>query len=210
MRSVESFDAILFDLNGTLAEGYDRFGPDEDYHRTYRRLGGRALSPATLTDWVERTMDRLLPQYRDGPADPFPTLRDCVPDAERLPATELELVLETVAAHECGRIPAERVALLRRLAASHRLGLVSDLWAPAGQCRDYLAALGLGDVFGSLVFSCEHGAVKPARRLFDLAPSSASARSASITSTPTGASCVRCLRPSAAPSWKRSGPFMAM
>jgi putative hydrolase of the HAD superfamily len=169
MLPVRTFDAILFDLNGTLAESYDRFGPDEDYHRTYRGLGGGELSPADLRDRVEQTLARLLPQYRDGPANPFPSLRDCVPDAERLPAAELELLLETVAAHECGRIPAARVALLRRLAGSQRLGLVSDLWAPADKCRDYLAALGLDDVFGSLVFSCEQGAVKPARRLFERA-----------------------------------------
>ena len=163
------FDAILFDLNGTLAEGYDRFGPDEDYHGTYRDLGGRDLSPVALRDWIERTLARLLPRYRDGPADPFPALRDCVPEADRLPASELELLLETMAAHECGQIPPDRIALLHALSGHHRLGLVSDLWAPAGQCRDYLTNVGLGDVFGSLVFSCEHGAVKPARRLFELA-----------------------------------------
>jgi FMN phosphatase YigB (HAD superfamily) len=163
------FDAILFDLNGTLADDYDRFGPDEDYHGTYRGLGGRDLSPAVLRDWIDQTLARLLPRYRDGPADPFPTLRDCVPGADRLPASELELLLEIMAAHECGRIPPERVALLHELSGHHRLGLVSDLWAPAGRCRDYLAALGLGDVFGSLVFSCELGAVKPARRLFEQA-----------------------------------------
>ena len=169
MLPLRDFDTILFDLNGTLAEGYDRFGPDEDYHGTYRDLGGRDLSPVTLRDWIDQTLARLLPRYRDGPADPFPTLRDCVPDAHRLPASELELLLETVAAHECGQIPPSRVALLHALSGEHRLGLVSDLWAPADRCRDYLTALGLGNVFGSLVFSCEHGAVKPARRLFEQA-----------------------------------------
>ena len=80
---------------------------------------------------------------------------------------ELELLIETIAAHEIGQIPADRVALLRTLSGHHRLGLVSDLWAPANQYRDYLSALGLDEVFGSMVFSCEHGAVKPARRLFE-------------------------------------------
>jgi FMN phosphatase YigB (HAD superfamily) len=169
MLPVRRFDAILFDLNGTLAEGYDRFGPGEDYHATYRDLGGRELSAAALRDRIDRTLARLLPLYSDGPADPFPALRDCVPDSDRLPAAELELLLATVAAHECGQIPPARVALLRRLSGSHRLGLVSDLWAPARRCREELAALGLDEVFGTLVFSCEHGAVKPARRLFELA-----------------------------------------
>ena len=53
MLPVRRFDAILFDLNGTLAEGYDRFGPGEDYHATYRDLGGRELSAAALRDRIE-------------------------------------------------------------------------------------------------------------------------------------------------------------
>ena len=153
MLPVRRFDAILFDLNGTLAEDYDRFGACEDYHATYRDLGGRELSAAALRGWIDRALARLLPLYSDGPADPFPTLRDCVPDADRLPAAELELLLATVAAHECGQIPPARVALLRRLSGSHRLGLVSDLWAPARRCREDLAALGLDEVFGTLVIN---------------------------------------------------------
>ncbi len=47
------FEAILFDLNGTLAEGYDRFGPEQDYHATYRRLGGRRLDAAMLRRWAD-------------------------------------------------------------------------------------------------------------------------------------------------------------
>jgi putative hydrolase of the HAD superfamily/5'-nucleotidase len=163
------FDAILFDLNGTLAEAYDRFGPGEDYHGTYRRLGGSRLAAAELTRLVERTLGAVLARYRDGPPDPFPALRDCVPYDDPALAGELELLLETIAVHECGQIPAPRAALLRKLARRHRLGLVSDLWAPAGRCRRYLAAAGLAGLFGCLVFSCEHGAVKPAPRLFERA-----------------------------------------
>jgi FMN phosphatase YigB (HAD superfamily) len=74
-----------------------------------------------------------------------------------------------MASHECGRIPARRVELLRALGRDFRLGLVSDLWAPARRCRDYLGSLGLAGLFGSLVFSSEHGAVKPARQLFERA-----------------------------------------
>jgi FMN phosphatase YigB (HAD superfamily) len=167
--ALDAFDAILFDLNGTLADAYDRFGPAEDYHATYRRLGGARLAAAELTALVEGTMAVLLRRYRDGPPDPFPDLRDCVPSEFEAGPDELELLLETIAAHECGSIPAPRAALLRALAPRHRLGLVSDLWAPAGYCRRYLEAEGLAELFGSLVFSCEHGAVKPARRLFERA-----------------------------------------
>lgn len=163
------FDAILFDLNGTLAEAYDRFGPGEDYHATYRRLGGAGLAAAELRRRIDGTLATLLARYQGGPPDPFPALRDCVAPAHADPPEELELLLATIAVHECGRIPPPRSALLRGLAGRLRLGLVSDLWAPADHCRRYLAATGLAPLFGSLVFSCEHGAVKPAARLFRLA-----------------------------------------
>ena len=65
-----------------------------------------------------------------------------------------------------GRIPAVRIRLIEQLARSHRVGLVSDLWAPADHYRRYLASTGLADRFGAMVFSCEHGAVKPSPRLF--------------------------------------------
>ena len=166
---LDRFDAIVFDLNGTLAVDYDRFGPDQDYHATYRRLGGAALSPDVLGRLVEETLAPLLARYRAGPPDPFPALADCLPPTMRPSAAEAALVLETIAEHECGHVPAPRAALLRLLARHHRLGLVSDLWAPAGRCRGYLEEAGLATLFGSLVFSCEHGAVKPAPRLFELA-----------------------------------------
>jgi HAD superfamily hydrolase (TIGR01549 family) len=169
MIPLAEFDAILFDLNGTLAEGYDRFGPDEDYHGTYRRLGGRRLDAEALGRWIEDTMARLLRRYREGPDDPFPDLRDCVPMAGDPPGAEIELLLETIAVHECGTISGPRARMLRRLADRHRLGLVSNLWAPADRCRRYLEREGIAPLFGSLVFSCELGAVKPARRLFERA-----------------------------------------
>lgn len=167
MVPLERFDAILFDLNGTLAERFDRFGPDEDYYATYRSLGGRTLAAGELRRLIDDTLGKLIPRYRSGPPDPFPALRDCMPDAKAYAESELRLVEETVAAHECGRVSSRRAVLLHALRQRHRLGLVSDLWAPASAVRRHLETAGLVPLFGTLVFSCEHGAVKPAPRLFE-------------------------------------------
>lgn len=166
---LRQFEAILFDLNGTLAHGYDRFGPQEDYHATYRSLGGRRLARDQLTEAVKAGLSRLMERYENGASDDFPRFRDFIPGFEDYPETELALIEDTVAEHELGEISDARKALLTRLAGSHRLGLVSNLWAPARRCRAYLAGQGLDTLFGSLVFSCEIGAVKPSRKLFDCA-----------------------------------------
>jgi FMN phosphatase YigB (HAD superfamily) len=58
------------------------------------------------------------------------------------------------------------VAWLRELARTHRIGLVSDIWAPAGRLRAYLSKTGLGSLFSAVVISSEEGAVKPSPRVF--------------------------------------------
>lgn len=171
-RFLDRFEAIVFDLNGTLAEGYDRFDKDQDYHATYRALGGSALSRSEVTEAVEESLRRCLARYRRGPSDPFPPYAEFMPVEFAEHAAAIE---DTVAEHELGVIPDERRDWLETLARSHRLGLVSDLWAPARRVRERLAADGLGALFRSLVLSCEHGAVKPSPRLFRLALSELSA-----------------------------------
>jgi putative hydrolase of the HAD superfamily/5'-nucleotidase len=163
MRFIDRFEAVVFDLNGTLAEGFDRFGEGQDYHATYRSVGGSALSGPEVMDAVEESLRRCLDRYRRGPWDPFPDYVDFVPTEF---AADADAIEDTVAAHELGVVPASRQDWLRELAVTHRLGLVSDLWAPSRRARGYLAAEGLGELFDSVVLSCEHGAVKPSPRLF--------------------------------------------
>ena len=162
-RFIDRFEAIVFDLNGTLAEGFDRFGVGEDYHATYRALGGTCLSPEEVTAAVEQSLDRCLDRYRQGPWEPFPAYAEFLPGEF---THESELIEDTVAAHELGVVPAGRLEWLRTLADSHRLGLLSDLWAPPRRARAFLADSGMTNLFRSIVLSCEHGAVKPGPRLF--------------------------------------------
>ena len=156
-RFIDRFEAVIFDLNGTLAEDFDRFGQGQDYHATYRALGGTGLSHEELVSAVEQSLGRCLERYRRGPWDPFPTYGAFLSaefDADR------ELIEDTVAAHELGSVPRPRLRWLRELAETHRL------WAPPRLAREFLEREGLAGLFGSIVLSCEHGAVKPGPRLF--------------------------------------------
>lgn len=172
-RFIDHFEAIVFDLNGTLAEDYDRFDAEQDYHATYRALGGTALSRSEVTEAVEESLRRCLARYRRGPSDPFPPYAEFMPAEFAEHAADIE---DVVAEHELGVVPRERRDWLATLAGTHRLGLVSDLWAPSRRARERLAADGFEALFGSIVLSCEHGAVKPGARLFRLALSELGAR----------------------------------
>jgi len=163
MAFLDRFDAVLFDLNGTLAVGYDRFGPEQDFHATYRALGGRQFAPEVLDRIIRQSWDRCLARYASGPYDHFPAFRDFLPDLDDDARDKVE---ETVAIHETGSIPRSRIEWLTLVAGTHRLGIVSDQWAPSGRLRSYLQSCGVAALMSAIVLSCEEGAVKPSRSLF--------------------------------------------
>lgn len=166
MSFLSRFDAVVFDLNGTLAEDFDRFGDEQDYHATYTRLGGSTLDPETLRCIVEESLRRCLTKYEHGPWDPFPEFREFLSledPRERL------LVEDVIAEHELGVVPHRRLDWLVQLSRTHRLGLITDVWAPSRRLLAYLRGVGLDELLGAIVISSDEGAVKPSRRLFDTA-----------------------------------------
>lgn len=163
MAFLDRFDTILFDLNGTLAVDYDRFGPEQDLDATYRALGGRRLSPETVEGIIRRSWARCVARYASGPHDRFPSFREFLPDLDDDTRAKIE---ETVAIHEVGSIPQARIEWLSNLASTHRLGIVSDQWAPSERLRRYLRSSGVSALMSAIVISCEEGAVKPSRSLF--------------------------------------------
>ena len=163
MAFLDRFDAILFDLNGTLAVNFDRFGPEQDFHSTYRELGGCRLAPEALDMAIRGGLARCFARYQSGPSDRFPEFRDFLPELDTETAA---LVAETVAVHETGSIPSTRIEWLTGLAVTHRLGIVSDQWAPGNRLRAYLESVGVAALMDAIVLSCEQGAVKPSPALF--------------------------------------------
>ena len=173
MRFIDNYDVILFDVQMTFMFGVDRFGEAEDFHATYRSLGGSRLSPDTVNATILTCLDYLVKLYKDPVwFDKFPSLtksfNSSCPEL-KLPPGEWELLEETFARHERGHIPEDHAECLRALAKTHRLGVVSNIWAKKdGWIREFRDK-GILDLFEVMVFSSDHTSIKPSPVLFDKA-----------------------------------------
>lgn len=171
MNLGRSFDGFLLDMNGTFMFGQDRFGPIQDYHDTYRHLGGTALAGAEVRDALTNAFTFLAARYED-PAyeDAFPTLREAF-DHDRavrsLPADEITLLMRVVAEHECGRVPPEYAAWLSRAAQTHWLGLITNIWSPKDRWLQQFERDGIASVFTATVWSSDGRSIKPSTTLFE-------------------------------------------
>jgi HAD superfamily hydrolase (TIGR01509 family) len=169
---LDRFPVLLLDLNSTFMFGGDRFGPGHDYAATHAALGGRLPAPA-VRSIIQACYDRLLALYPDPRYhDAFPTVRASLAacaEAHGVDEAELRLLEQTFAHHELGRVPEAYAEAVNALARRHRLGLVADLWSTPAPWRAELARAGVRAAFEVLVFSSDHGCVKPSPRLFQVA-----------------------------------------
>lgn len=171
MRFLDRFKVILLDMNGTFMFGQDRFGPDEDFAATYRGLGGNMLADVEVERAVKTTFDLMAADY-ENPAkyDNFPQVADVLKTLHpSLPDDELSLVEEVMAVHELGHVTDAYAGCLRRLADTHRLGLVANIWCKKDRWLNELEGAGVLDLFEFPVFSSDHKSMKPSPVLFDLA-----------------------------------------
>ena len=111
--------------------GHDRFGPDEDFFAAYQASGGGALDAEAVQAAIRATFAGMMVDYRD-PArlDDFPSLAEALARYATAPEPEHASLARAFAAHEQGRISQEHAACLQRLARSHALGIVSNIFAP--------------------------------------------------------------------------------
>jgi len=173
MPFIDQFDAILLDMGDTFMFGLDRFGPEEDFHATYRELGGSRLSSEELDGILRGAVTRLWRDY-DAPEaqQNFPlsveALRDAGEDLE-LPESEWALLDRLFFLHEHGHIPDAYADAVRSLARTHRLGLLSNIWADSSMYLELLREADIGDSFHSIIYSSDHRMVKPCKGLFELA-----------------------------------------
>jgi FMN phosphatase YigB (HAD superfamily) len=165
------FAAVLLDMSGTFMFDEDRFGPDQDYAGTYHALGGRRLAAPAVQEAITACYEALSTIYNDPQrCDSFPQVLDtlrALPGARTLPGTELKLLERVMAQHEVGRVPDPYAGALRRLARTHRLGLVSNIWSRKDLYLEELTRAGVLDLFAATVFSSDGSSMKPSRKLFD-------------------------------------------
>ena len=168
---LSSFGGVLLDMNGTFMFGGDRFGPEHDYGATYRALGGQGLALEVVQRTITVCFESMGVIYEDPTrCDSFPSvvenLRELAPD---LPETELNLLERVIAQHELGRVPDAYALRLKRLAATHRLGVVANILSRKGPWLDEFARAGVLKLFATTVFSSDGRSIKPSRKLFDRA-----------------------------------------
>lgn len=154
-------------MNGTFMFGHDRFGDDEDFHATYRRLGGKALSDEEVHGFVRSCGDEALRCYADSSCfDSFPSIGEVLARDGRLSRAEALLIEHTIAHHELGQVPDWAAAALRALAQKHRIGLVTNIWSKKAPWLAEFERAGIGDVFEVMVFSSDSRSIKPSPRIF--------------------------------------------
>src|SRR5919109_4488266 len=151
MRFIDQFRALLLDLNGVFMFNSDRLSAAEHFGLTYRQLGGHTLNDEEVQGFVLAVVDRMWKLYADPRASQyFPSLRSCVEQIatpQSLPEREVCLLERVIAQHEVGVIPPAYAAVLRRLAQTHRLGIVSDIWSTSELYLQELQRAGIRALF---------------------------------------------------------------
>ncbi|HEV8718538.1 MAG TPA: HAD family hydrolase [Candidatus Binatia bacterium] len=170
MRFIDQFHVLLLDLNGTFMFNSDRLSEAERFGLTYRQLGGHTLNDDEVQGLILAVVDMMGKIYADPRASQhFPSVRSCVEQIatpQGLPEREVRLLERVIAQHEVGVIPPASAAVLRRLAQTHRLGIVSDIWSTSELYLQELQRAGIRALFDVIVFSSDYGCVKPSPSLF--------------------------------------------
>jgi putative hydrolase of the HAD superfamily len=166
-RLLDKFPVLLFDMGGTFVFDCDKFGSDEDFYQTYCSLGGKALSSQEVDHLIRACFGGMMCDYNNSDCyDNFPTLTEGFQRHANPPKDELPLLEKVFAIHEFGTISKRDADLLCRLAHTHRLGLVSNIWSPKQLCLNEFERAGVGRIFNHLVFSSDFRWIKPSPSLF--------------------------------------------
>jgi hypothetical protein len=92
-KFLDQFSVLLLDMNGTFMFGEDRFGSDEDFHATYRALGGTTLSPNQVCTAIRSCYEGMLHISRSPESfDDFPSLAEGLHRYASVPEAECSLL----------------------------------------------------------------------------------------------------------------------
>ncbi len=169
-RFIDQFDVVLLDVSHTFMFDVDRFSDTEDYGTTYRQIGGNLLSNGEIHRTIAALFDSMLADYEDPNcydsfAPVFSYLK-VLPESKNLPVDEIRLLAQVFAMHEVGTIPATHAEALHRLHETHRLGVVSNIWTSRDLYLGEFERVGIRNLFNVIIFSSDHGCVKPSPYLF--------------------------------------------
>jgi FMN phosphatase YigB (HAD superfamily) len=167
MNVVDTVSVILLDMNSTFMFGEDRFSESEDYYQTYQSVGGNRLSEKQVRHAIQACYEGLSRDYEDPEQYArFPTLEQGFRLYANVTDQDLPHLIDTFACHELGQISEDYAQCLKRLAQTHVLGLVANIWAPKDRWLQEFARVGIQDIFSTLIFSSEVGCIKPTPAIY--------------------------------------------
>jgi HAD superfamily hydrolase (TIGR01509 family) len=170
MRFIDQFAVVLLDMVHTFMFDADRFSDVNGFAVTYRYGGGKELHDVEVNRILATVFDSMLVDSRNPVYfDRFPSVLsylEALTVAHNLPASELGLLEQVFALHEVGTVPDTSVEVLQRLRETHRLGVVSDIWSASELYWREFARAGIRELFDVIVFSSDHGHLKPSPYLF--------------------------------------------
>ncbi len=173
MGVLDSFQVILLDMNGTFMFGGDRFSEREDFATTYYALGGCHLQVTEVNAVIRACYKAMLSNYEDPEKyDSFPQLMETLrtlPHVSCMAEEDILLLEHAFALHELGTVPTEYATFLKKLARTHELGLVANIWANKALWLQELERVGIRQLFKTMVFSSDYTSMKPSPKLFQLA-----------------------------------------
>ena len=154
-------------MNGTFMFGQDRFGETEDFYSTYRTIGGYRLTPEAVQSSVIATCAGLTRDYQNPDlVESFPALSEGVRRYGKVPDDHIPEIEAVIATHEVGCIPHWASETLCRLSKTHKIAIVSNVWAAASHWTNELSRSGVANVCSGLIFSSDLGCIKPSPKPF--------------------------------------------
>lgn len=164
---MDPFSVLLLDMNGVFMFGEDRFGLEQDFHPTYRGLGGTRLGAREVNKAIRSCHEGMAGEYESPQhVDDFPSVREALRRYAGADDADLDDLEATFAFHERGSVPPAHADFIRRLSRTHQLGLVSNIWAPKQPWLEELERVGILDAFRVLIFSSDFRSIKPSPVLF--------------------------------------------
>ncbi len=170
IRFIDQFDVVLLDVSNTFMFDVDRFSDAEDYGATYCQIGGSLLSTGEVQRAISVLFYNMLADYEDpnfyDSFSPVSSYLKVLPESKDLPVGEIRLLAQVFAIHEVGTIPVTHAKALHRLHETHRLGIVSNIWSSSDLYLRELERVDIRNLFDVIIFSSDHGCVKPSPDLF--------------------------------------------
>lgn len=169
-RFIDRFDVLLLDLGNTFMFDADRFKEVDDIYGTYKEFGGEDLNGHKVNQILLDVYRQIYADCKvNGNCENIQPLVDYFnkhPAAGSLPTHELGLLEKVFTEHEIGRIPDRYIEVLKELAKTHRLGIISDIWAKSDRFYREFEKTGIRDLFEVIVFSSDIGIFKPSPKIF--------------------------------------------